>query len=242
MKSKYIAAITSVIAITVTLFQFFIQRVDKNKELELARIHADESYKLALLHEDRTWKHSMTEFMAKYKDDIFSEDIETRKNIQKIMMISFPAKITSQIFSGLAKVSNHSDWLKAMEILKRIDQPTAYIQIVKGFPDRILEPIADTIACGNISYVTNDEYVDSSLTSGDVRYFFDEDKALAEQVLNDFVSMACGEGYKLKLKLLPLTKNKDRNIKGTIEVWLSPKSVYLVTDKKDECYYEEPTF
>ena len=240
MKSKYIAAVTSVIAITVTLFQVYIQNNNKNKELELARIQSEANYKLAQLHENRTWKYKMTEFMAKYKNDIFSENLETRRNIQKIMMISFPSNITSKIFNDLAKVSHHSDWLSAKEILKRIDQPTVYIQIVKGFPEKILEPIADTIACGDISYVTNDEYADSSLTSGDVRYFFDEDKELAQQVLNDFVSMACGEGYELKLKLLPLTKNKDRNLKGTIEVWLSPKSVHLVVDKKNECYYKEP--
>lgn len=240
MKSKYIAAITSVIAITVTIFQVYIQNSNKNKELELARIQSKANYELAELHEDRTWKYKMTEFMAKYKDDIFSEDLRTRKNIQKIMMVSFPTKITSQIFNDLAKVSNHNDWLKAREILKRIDQPTVYIQIVKGFPEQILEPIADTIACGDISYVTNDEYVDGSLTSGDVRYFFKEDKKLAEQVLNDFVSMACGEGYKLKLQLLPLTKNKDRNIKGTIEVWLNPKNVHKVINKEDKCYYEKP--
>jgi len=240
MKNKYIAAITSVIAITVTLFQVYIQNSNKNKELALARIQSEANYKLTKLHEDRTWKYKMTEFMAKYKDDIFSEDLETRRNIQRIMMVSFPIDIASKIFGDLAKVSNHSDWLSAKEILKRINQPTVYIQIVKGFPEKILEPIADTIACGDISYVTNDEYVDSSLTNGDVRYFFNEDKKLAQQVLNDFVSMACGEGYKLKLKLLPLTKNKDRNIKGTIEIWLSPKSVHLVTNKKNECYYKEP--
>jgi hypothetical protein len=240
MKSKYIAAITSIIAITVTLFQVYIQNVNKNKELELAHIQSEANYKLAQLHEDRTWKYKITEFMAKYKNDIFSEDLETRRNIQKIMMISFPTHITSKIFSNLAKISNHRDWLSAKDILKRIDQPTVYIQIVKGFPEQIIEPIADTMACGDISYVTNDEYVDSSLTSGDVRYFFEEDKELAQQVLKDFVSMVCGVGYKLKLKLLPLTKNKDRNIKGTIEVWLSPKSAYLVTDKENECYYKEP--
>lgn len=31
--------------------------------------------------------------MAKYKNDIFSENLETRRNIQKIMMISFPSNL-----------------------------------------------------------------------------------------------------------------------------------------------------
>ena len=155
------------------------------------------------------------------------------------MMVSFPSNIISKIFNDIAKISKDKDWLNAVEILKRIDQPTVYIQIVKGFPKNVLEPIADTIACGDISYVTNDEYIDDSLTNGDVRYFFKEDKELAKTVLKDFVDMACNEGYELKLKLLPLTKNKDRNIKNTIEVWLSPKSIKKVKDKSHKCFYDE---
>lgn len=50
MKSKYIAAVTSVIAITVTLFQVYIQNNNKNKELELVRIQSEANYKLAQLH------------------------------------------------------------------------------------------------------------------------------------------------------------------------------------------------
>ena len=229
MKAKYLLLITTIIGIFVTYYNIQITKLDNEKILQLAKIH-----------EDRDWKYKLTDFMGKHMDDIFSEDLRTRENIRKIMMVSFSTDITSKIFSNMAKVSIHkNEWLKAQNILKRINQPTVYMQIVKGFPEKILEPIADTIACGDISYVTNDEYVDSNLTNGDVRYFVNEDKTLAQQVLNDFVSMACGEGYALKLKLLPLTKNKDRNIKGTIEVWLSPKNVHLVTDKKNECYYEE---
>ena len=231
MKSKYIAAVTSIIAISVTLFQVYIQQTNKTKELELARIESNSKYKLAKLHEERSWNHKMTEFMAKYKEDIFSENLETRLNIQKIMMVSFPQSITSNIFNDLAKVSKKMDWLSAIDILKRINQPTVYIQIVKGFPEHVLEPIADTIACGDISYVTIDEHVDESLTHGDVRYFFKEDKELAETVLKDFSNIICQEGYEINLKLVALTKNSDRNINETVEVWLSPKSIKKIIDK-----------
>ncbi|NQY20927.1 MAG: hypothetical protein HRT40_06405 [Campylobacteraceae bacterium] len=239
MKSKYIAGLTSIIAIVVTLFQVHISDINKNKELELARIQSDSNYKLAQLHEERTWKYKMTEFMAKYKKDIFSDDLNTRKNIQKIMMVSFPNNITTKIFTDLAKISNKDDWLKALYILRRVDQPTVFIQITKDFPEEIIEPISDTIAGGDISYVTNDEYIDNNLTEGDVRYFFEEDELLAKKVLNDFKSMACTQGYELNLKLLSFVKNKDRNIKGTIEVWLSTKSAKKIKDKKHDCYYEE---
>lgn len=239
MKNKYIAAITSIIAIVVTLFQVYISNTNKNKELELAKIQSDANYKLAQLRENRTWKYKMTEFMAKYKKDIFSNDLNTRKNIQKIMMVSFPNNITSKIFVDLAKISEEDDWLKALDILKRVDQPTVFIQMTKDFPKEILEPMADTIATGDISYVSNDEYIDNGLTEGDVRYFFEEDESLAKEVINDFRSMACGEGYELNLKLLSFIKNKDRNIKGTIEVWLSPTNVKKIQDKEHDCYYEE---
>lgn len=240
MKSKYIAVITSVIAVSVTLFQVYIQHISKTKELELAHLKYESEYRLAKLHEDRSWKYKMTEFMARYKEDIFSKDLETKLNIQKIMMVSFPVNITTQIFSDLAKVSQDKEWLKAIKLLKRIDTPTVYIQIEKGVPDAILEPIADTIAEGDISYFTNDEYIDENLTNGDVRYFLPNDKQLAETVLKDFVDMACEEGYKLDLQLIPLIQNKDRNIQGTIEVWLSAKSIQKITNPKDDCFYEEP--
>ncbi|MCB4762032.1 MAG: hypothetical protein LGB78_04395 [Sulfurovum sp.] len=229
MKAKYLVFITAIISICVTYYNLEIVKLNNEQTLELSKIH-----------EERDWKYKMTEFMAKYKKDIFSDDLETRQNIQKIMMISFPKNITSNIFNDLAKISQQNDWLNAINILKRIDQPTVYIQIAKGFPEKVLEPIADTIACGDISYVTNDEYVNNSLKNSNVRYFLEEDKKLAEIVLKDFTEMICREGYIIDLKLLPLTKNRDRNLNGTIEVWLSPKDIKKVTDKNNKCYYKEP--
>jgi len=226
MKAKYLIFITAIISILVTYYS-----------LQIIKLNNEKTFRLSKIHEEHAWKYKMSDFMAKYKKDIFSSDLKTRQNMQTIMMISFPPNITSNIFKDLAKVSKHNDWLSAITILRRINQPTVYIQIEKGFPEKVLEPIADTIACGDISYVTNDEHLDINLSMSNIRYFLDEDKELAKTVLKDFTKMICQEGYIINLKLLPLIKNKDRNLNSTIEVWLSPTDIKKVTNENNKCYY-----
>ena len=237
MKSETLISIVSVLITAIIMIsQIIIENINKNKELTLAKMQYIENYKLNKLHEEREWKYKLTDFMARYKDDIFSDDLDTRKKIQKIMIVSFPKDILLKVFNDIYKISNNEDWNQSLSILKRLNKPTVYIQIVKGFPLEIIDEIGDTLAEGDISYFTNDEYVDKTLTKGDVRYFFREDEKLAETVLKDFVDLACSNGYKLNLKLIPMIKNDDRNLKGTIEVWLSPESIEKVTNKNDHCY------
>ena len=239
MKSETLISIVSVLITTIVMIsQIIIENINKSKELSLAKIQYIENYKLNKLHEEREWKYKLTDFMARYKDAIFSDDLNIRKKIQKIMIVSFPKDILKKVFNDMYKISNNEDWKYSLNILKRLNKPTVYIQIVKGFPSEIIDEIDDTLAEGNISYFTNDEYVDKTLTKGDVRYFFKEDKELAEIVLKDFVDLACSNGYKLNLKLIPMIKNNDRNLKGTIEVWLSPESIKKITNKNDPCYDE----
>jgi len=239
MKIETLVSIVSVLITAIIMIsQIIIENINKNKELILAKMQHIENYKLGKLHEDREWKYKLTDFMARYKDDIFSNDPNTREKIQKIMIVSFPKNVLIKIFNDMYKISNKEDWNKSLTILKRLNKPTVYIQIVKGFPKEIIDDIGDTLAEGDISYFTNDEYVDKTLTRGDVRYFFKEDKNLAKTVLKDFVDLACNNGYRLNLKLIPMVKNNDRNLKGTIEVWLSPESIKKVTNKNDSCYDE----
>ncbi len=237
MKNELIISLLAVIITAIVSgTQIWIENINKNKELELEKLKFEQNYKLNELHEEREWKYKLMDFMAKYRKLIFSKNLNNRENIQKIMMISFPKNIIVPIFEDLSKITKQEDWKKAGEILKRLGKPTVYIQIVKGFPEEIIEAIDDTLAEGDISYFTNDEYVDDTITQGDVRYFFKSDKKLAQTVLKDFEELACSEGYKLKLKLIPLIHNNDRNIKGTIEVWLSPKSIKKVINPKDNCF------
>jgi len=237
-KETLISIVSVLITAIIMITQIIIENINKNKELTLAKMQHIENYRLNKLHEEREWKYKLTDFMAKYKDDIFSDDLNKRRKIQNIMLISFPKNMLVKVFKNIYKISNNEDWNQSLNILKRLNKPTVYIQIVKGFPLKIIDEIADTLGEGDISYFTNNEYVDGILTKGDVRYFFKEDKKLAETVLRDFVELACSNGYKLKLKLIPMIRNNDRNLKGTIEVWLSPESIKKVTNKNDPCYDE----
>lgn len=226
MKSKYLVFIVGILSVCITVYQMFSTHSNNELKLELEQIKSE-----------REWKYKLTEFMAKHRENIFSNDIETIQQMQKIMLVSFPKSITNELFQNLAKISEQGEWKNAHSIFKRLEQPTVYIHIVKGFPSGdIISLIGDTIGGGDISYFTNDEYVDSTLTTGDVRYFFEEDKALAITVLNDFESLACTQGYQLNLKLIPLIQNSDKNIKGTIEVWLSPDSIKKAMNRTANCY------
>jgi len=237
-EEHYVTSTIAFLAVIVSASQIWIASIDKNKELELAKLKNDVEFKQKQVQFDRSWKYQMTEFMAKNKDSIFSDDIKIRENMKKIMLVSFPPEITRPIFDNLSKVVDQEykdEWLQAKNVSKRIGEPTAYIHIVDGFPEEILDLIADTIAEGDVSFSTNDEYVDKSLTDGDVRYFNVSDKEDAENILQGMEQTACSAGYDMSLQLLPLINNNDRNIPGTIEVWLTPESVKKISKNNDPC-------
>lgn len=237
------AAVTflcTLITAAITYVTFTISENNKVKELELARITSQEKLNIQTLQKDREWKYKLSEFMVNNKQDIFSDNAETRDNIRSIMSVSFPPDVIEYTFSKLSKLNipYSSEWEGALSVSERVGIETVFIQVEKDFPETILDDIADTIAEGDISYVGSDEYIPENLTEGDVRYFNIEDEATAKTVLNDFVELACSNGYELNLKIIPLIKNKHKNITGTIEVWLSSKSVKKVTDKNHKCYQE----
>lgn len=241
LQPEFLTFIISLLTVAVTLTTFFISENNKNKELELARINSKNKLKIETVQKDREWKYKLSEFMIKNKKDIFSEDEEVRNNIRSIMSVSFPSDILKFTFSKLSKldVLYSDEWEGALALSDRIGLTTVFIQVEKGFPSSILEDIPDTIGEGDISYVGADEHIPKNLTEGDVRYFTAEDESEAKTVLNDFVQLACTNGYELNLKIIPLIQNKHKNIKGTVEVWLSHKAVKKVTDKKHECYDDE---
>jgi hypothetical protein len=96
LKAKYLLLITTIIGIFVTYYNIQITKLDNEKTLQLAK-----------MHEDRDWKYKLTDFMGKHMDDIFSENLRTRENIRKIMMVSFSTDITDKVFNNMAKVSIH---------------------------------------------------------------------------------------------------------------------------------------
>lgn len=228
----------TVITAAITYITFTISENNKVKELELARIASKEKLNIETLQKDREWKYKLSEFMVNNKQDIFSENAEKRDNIRSIMSVSFPPDVIEYTFSKLSKSKTQysSEWKDALAVAERIGIKTVFIQVEKDFPESILDSIADTIAEGDISYVGSDEYIPKNLTEGDIRYFNVEDELTAKTVLNDFVGLACSNGYELNLKIIPLIKNKHKNITGTIEVWLSSKSVKKVVDKSHKCY------
>ena len=72
MKAKYLVFITAIISICITYYNIKIVELNNEQNLQLSKIH-----------EERDWKYKLTEFMGKYKDDIFSKDLETKKKYSK---------------------------------------------------------------------------------------------------------------------------------------------------------------
>jgi len=128
MKSKYIALITSTIAIIVTIAQGYMQYLNKSQELKLAHIHNSANFKLAKLHENRNWKLSLTDFMAKYRNQIFSNNVKEREKMRKIMMVSFPLDIMEDTFSALYQISNKKEWEEATILIKKMQKKSIKLE------------------------------------------------------------------------------------------------------------------
>jgi hypothetical protein len=100
MKTETLVSIVSVLITSIIMIsQIVIENINKNKELTLAKMQHIENYKLSKIHEEREWKYKLTDFMARYKDDIFSDDPIIREKIQKIMIVSFPKNILIKVLT-----------------------------------------------------------------------------------------------------------------------------------------------
>jgi len=147
-KKHYISSIIAFITVIITIAQIWIATIDKTKELELAKITHKDNFIQKQNQIDKTWQYNMTEFMAKHRESIFSDDLKVRENMRDIMLVSFPTEIISPIINNLSKILDDEykqEWIEAKNVAKRIGQPTVYMQIEEGFPNKILDLIADTI-------------------------------------------------------------------------------------------------
>lgn len=225
---KVSTAIAAVLAVFVSVAQVLVAAINNDKELELARMQSEAASKLEMLKSDRTWNKDVANFLVENEEKIFSDDLKTRESMKSIMLATFPPEVTETIFSNFSEVVSSefaSEWVRAKSVASRIGSPTAYLQIVEGFPRKIIDSIGDTIGEGAVSFHTSDEYVNESMTRGDVRYFHTADEIDAKYIIEGFEQIACFHGYKMNLQLFPMLSNKNRNVPGTLEVWLSPAAL-----------------
>ena len=61
-------------------------------------------------------------------------------------------------------------------------------------------------------------------------FFHPEDKDLALRVKADFENLACYNGYRLTLNLIPLLDSPLRAPANTVEAWLSGKAITFRDD------------
>ena len=212
-----ITAIVSLCAVIVSASQIWVATINKNKELEIAQQAAKAARELEILNSTRDWNLDVAKFMAQHREAIFSEG-EEGLHLQKVMLATFPPEITASVFGNLSKISNKDSfnyWISAEHEANKLIYPRVKIFHESGFPYDIINLIGDTIAEGEIAYDYQDQEVPEGLTGGDVRYFHPEDKDLAVRVQNDFEELACFTGYRLKLKIIPLTSSKKRAPSGT---------------------------
>lgn len=232
--SVIVTGLVSLAAVFVSIAQVLVASIDKEKEIALSNANAAEMRRLDEMKATRAWKLDLANFMATHRKDIFSDGKEGIQ-IKQIMLATFPPDVTSSVFGSLSRFPDEgSRWAEAKLAAQMLQEPSTKIFYEKNFPRKVLDAIADTIAEGDIAYPYNDTLIPEGLTAGDVRYFSASDKALAEKVKKDFEQLACFEGYKMDLKLIPLTDRKIKTPLGFIEVWLSGKAITGAT-KGTEC-------
>ena len=223
--SVIITGIVSLAAIFVSIAQVWVASIDKDKELKLSESNAVEVRKLDETKATRTWKLDLANFMASHRDEIYSEN-EDGEQLKQIMLATFPPEITSTVFGNLSRISDdNSEWLKAKNQAKELQNPSTKIFYDKKFPTEIFDAIPDSIGEGDIDYFIGNQLVPDGLTAGDVRYFSGSDKKLAEQVKEDFKRLGCLTDYKINLKVISLTESNIGNPINYVEVWLSSKTI-----------------
>ena len=232
--SVIITGIVSIAAVFVSIAQVWVASIDKERDIVLSSENAAAVRKLDEIKATRAWKFDLANFMATHRKEIYSEGKEGVQ-LKQIMLATFPPEVTSNVFGNLSRFSdNGSSWAEAKITAQMLQQASTKVFYEKSFPRKILDAMADTIAeSTEITYPYEDHLIPEDLTSGDVRYFSASDKKLAEQVKNDFEQLACFEGYKITLKLIPLTESKIQTPLRFIEVWLSGKAITGRTNEKD---------
>ena len=212
-----------------------IKRNNKEKELAIMEFTAKETRLLDERKSTRQWQLDLAEFMAKYREEIFTPG-EKRFEFQQIMLATFPKEVTLHVFGSLSEVSDSNDdyWSKAEFRALNLYEPRAKIYYEGSFPN-FLDLISDTIGGGEIEYNYDDQIIPDGLSSGDIRYFHESDRELALQVKTEFTEFACyAGGLEIDLKVIPLTNSKLRAPRGTVEIWLSSKSI-VKTVNADNC-------
>jgi len=229
-----ITAIVPFCAVIVSVAQVSVATINKEKELEITQLAVKESRLLDEKKAFRQWQLDLAKFMAKYREEIFTPG-EKRFEFQQIMLATFPKEVTLHVFGSLSEISDKNDdyWSKSEYRALSLYEPRVKIYYEESFP-KFLDLIADTIGEGNIEYNYSDQVVPDGLTSGDVRYFHESDRDLALQVKSEFTEFSCyAGGIKIALKIMPFTNSKLRAPRGTVEIWLSGKSIKKITDKNN---------
>jgi len=223
-----ITAVVSLSAVLVSAAQIWVATINKEKELAVARTTAEEARNLKELTSSRSWKVDLAKFMAENRTAIFSEG-EDGRQLQKVMLATFPPEITYSVFGSLSDISGdktNTYWADAERSAAKLYYPRVKIYYAKAFPREIIDVIGDTLAEGDIAYDYYDQEIPKGLTNGDVRYFHADDQELAYQVKRDFEELACFSGYGLRVGVIPLIRSNKRAPKGTVEIWLPGKAIH----------------
>ncbi len=96
-----VTSAVSLAAIVVSIGQIKVARIDKEKEIAVQNIQKSKELQQKKIEQDRLWNLQLADFVVKYEEEIFSSDTQKNRRIRDVILVTFPPKITTALFSKL---------------------------------------------------------------------------------------------------------------------------------------------
>ncbi|NIM11906.1 MAG: hypothetical protein GTO45_07305 [Candidatus Aminicenantes bacterium] len=208
-----ITALISVAALIVSAAQVYIATVNKDKEMELNRLHIE-----------REWKLKTVEYVSNNWGKIFSNNEVDANRMRDIMLATFPEEITGPLFIKLKETvdteKGKKTWRDGMQTLARVSANK--IRVFLHYKDpkdkSTLESISDEIS--KAGYKAEGIEKVTQKTEGDIRFYYEEDEIHAIFIKGLILKRLKGS-YKIQdIKLLNIGGRYKNVSRGKIEVWL----------------------
>ena len=223
--------IGSVLTTTITIITIIISLVQyvaatKAKDAEIAiqlgqvereNIQKDTEIELAKLNQERQWKLDIARFVAENKDKIFGGNKTEQKAMGDLMLVTFPPEITSVIFQRLQDTVYKEDekeiWKVSEQKAIELIQARIYVHITDENQREVARNIENLVGTTQWK-IPGIQKVNTNLEKTQLRYFREKEKEEAKQIA-EFL-----KAFKVELVYISGSENSTSIRPRHYELWL----------------------